>query len=95
MKCPKCGGGAYLSDEELVKVLENMDPVQMVARATFVCRACSEKFTRLTTDTFDGRKREDIETSKPRPREVDTISMDTTETPGKSEEEAVEGLKFF
>jgi Zn-finger nucleic acid-binding protein len=86
MECPKCQGGAYLAEEELVKVLENTRPTKAILKATFVCRSCTERFSRLVTDTLDNRKLE-IKNLPPQPyyrREE-----------GKSEEEAAEGLKFF
>lgn len=57
-ECPKCGGGAFLSEEELVRIMENTAPMKVVAKATFQCRACSERFSRLVCDDLDARKRE-------------------------------------
>ncbi|MBU0899106.1 MAG: hypothetical protein KKB03_01080 [Nanoarchaeota archaeon] len=55
MECPKCGGGAFLSEEELVKILEGTEPLRMIAKAKYQCRACSESFSRLICDTLEGR----------------------------------------
>jgi phage terminase large subunit GpA-like protein len=57
MQCPKCGGEAYLVDEELVQVLENIDPPKIIAKAIYQCRSCSERFTRLVTESLDAKKK--------------------------------------
>jgi hypothetical protein len=57
MECPKCGGGAFLSEEELVRIIENVAPMKVVSKATYQCRACSERFSRLTCDDLDSRKK--------------------------------------
>jgi len=79
MECPKCGGGAYLAEEEFVKILENTDPLKVIAKAIYQCRACSERFTRLNFQDIEARKKEE---SAP------------TQEAGVSEE-AEEGLRFF
>ncbi len=56
MECPKCAGGAYLAEEELVQVL-NTEPVKVISKATFVCRSCSERFTRLVCEPLDAKRR--------------------------------------
>ena len=56
--CPKCGGGAWLAEEELVQVLENSDPVKVIIKATYQCKACSERFSRIVNENLDVRKRE-------------------------------------
>lgn len=55
--CPKCGGGTYLIDEELLKVLENTDPIKLIIRGTYLCRSCQEKFTRIMYDDLNARKK--------------------------------------
>jgi hypothetical protein len=57
MNCPKCGGGAFLSDEELIKTMENVKPLKMIVKQTYVCRACAERFSRIVCDSLDGRKK--------------------------------------
>jgi hypothetical protein len=59
IKCPKCEGDTYVSDEEVVKVLENTEPVSVIMRITFVCRSCGEKFTRVLTREVDAKKRQE------------------------------------
>jgi len=87
VECPKCGGGAFLSEEELVKVLENTEPMKIIAKATYQCRACSERFSRLVCDTLDARKKQ--EESKP----VYTEASKPPERPGQFE--PAEGIKFL
>jgi len=89
MDCPKCQGGSYLAEEELVKVLEGSRPLQAIMKATFVCRSCTERFTRLVTDDLDKRKL----VIKPLPPQYAYQSSPHGES--VSEEEAAEGLKFF
>ena len=88
MECPKCGGGTYLHEEELVQVLENTKPLKAVLRATMVCRACAEKFSRLFVDTLEGRKPPQSSPAGPYnqvPRAVSDIKDEPT----------TEGLRFF
>ncbi len=58
VKCPKCNGGAYVSDEEVVKVLENVEPVKVVLRITYICRSCGERFTRVVVENVDAKRKE-------------------------------------
>jgi hypothetical protein len=97
MECPKCSGGSFLSEEELVKVIENTDPHRIVLKAIYTCRACQEKFSRLVWDDL-GPQRRHIHTPQgtyqpgmqgPNPYQYQQVQ------PAKKEEEAVEGLKFF
>jgi Zn-finger nucleic acid-binding protein len=81
--CPKCGGGAFLSEEELIKILENTKPLTAVIRAVYQCRACAEKFSRLIHDALEGRK----PTNSSAPVNYSAQSPD--------EDSAAEGLKFF
>lgn len=60
-ECPKCGGGAFLSEEELVRIMENTTPMKVVAKATYQCRACSERFSRLVCDDLNARKKDSEE----------------------------------
>ena len=57
MNCPKCQGGAYLADEDLVKVVESSTPMKLLIKQTFVCRACADRFSRIISDDADSRKR--------------------------------------
>ena len=58
VECPKCGGGSFLAEEELVKVLENTDPVKVLIKSIYQCRACAERFSRLVSDSLDARKKQ-------------------------------------
>lgn len=86
MECPKCQGGSYLAEEELVKVLEGSKPLLAVMKATFVCRSCSERFTRLVTDNLEKRKLE----IRPAPPQYTYQNQEV-----KEDEEPASGLKFF
>lgn len=57
MNCPKCAGGAFLAEEDLVKVMDNVQPMKLLIKQTFTCRACSEKFSRIVWDDFESRKK--------------------------------------
>ncbi len=88
-ECPKCGGGAFLSEEELIKVLESTEPMKIIVKATYQCRACSERFSRLVNDMLDARKK---------PEEVPVAYGSAVHSqPGSdmSTDQAAEGLKFF
>ena len=94
MECPKCGGGAYLSDEELIKVLENTDPIKIMFRAIFSCRACAEKFSRIFYDDLGARKKP--QEVRPYPYQGQGQQYEPVRPTGaKSEDEAAEGLRFF
>lgn len=98
MECPKCGGGTYLIDEELIKVLDNTDPMKIMFKAIFTCRACSERFSRIYYDDLGARKkppevRQYPYQGQPNQQYEQVRPVDTTEP--KSEDEAAEGLKFF
>ncbi len=100
MECPKCGGGAFLAEEELVQVLENTEPVKILIRAKYQCRACSETFSRIVYDDMNARKKVD----EPRPmqqypsqpqQQYAQQSYDKPSIVRTSEDDAAESLKFF
>ena len=88
MECPKCGGGCLLSEEELIKVLEERarEAVRAVVRATYICRACAEKFSRLFVDDLSKRQR------PPESRPASSLTM--SQTPPTSNDPA-DSLRFF
>jgi hypothetical protein len=98
MECPKCSGGSFLSDEELVKVVEGTEPQRILLKAIYTCRACQEKFSRLVWDDL-GPHRRHVQQQHPQ------YYQPGMQQPGpyqyqqpqqqKSEEEAAEGLRFF
>ena len=85
MECPKCGGGAFLSEEELVQVMANTQPIKVVLKAVYVCRACSEKFSRLVCENLEAKRK-----TGPDNAPVSNMPANT----GASSDPA-EGLKFF
>ena len=64
MQCPKCGGEAYLVDEELVQVIDNVDPPKIVAKAIYQCRSCGERFTRLVSEDLAAKTKQTGEAAK-------------------------------
>lgn len=86
MECPKCGGGAFLSEEELVQVLDKMDPIKVVSKAVYVCRACSERFSRLVCENLEAKRK-----TGPDNAPITPASEATASATG----DPAEGLKFF
>ena len=100
MECPKCGGGAYLADEELVQVLGNTDPVKILIKAKYQCRACSETFSRIVYDDMNARKKVDEPRPlAPYPVQNQQYAQQSYNQPSivrtSDEDEAAESLKFF
>jgi hypothetical protein len=104
MECPKCGGGSFLSDEELVKVLEGSDPLTVLLKLIYSCRACGEKFSRLFFDDLNNRKKPTEMAAYPQPPQAQQYQSQSQDAAPpnpyqyqkeKTEEEAAEGLKFF
>jgi len=96
MECPKCSGGSFLTDEELVKVIEGTEPQRIVLKAIYTCRACQEKFSRLVWDELGPHRRHiQAPPSQYQPQQVPNPYQYQQTQPAKREEEAVEGLKFF
>ena len=91
MNCPKCGGGAFLGEEDLVKVMDNMQPMKLLIRQTFVCRACSEKFSRIVWDDFEARKRTEEGTVSG----VETVSLTGNNQQPTSDDKAAAGIQFL
>ena len=59
MNCPKCSGGSYVSDEEVVKVLESITPIKVILKVTYVCRSCGERFSRVFSEDVQAKRKED------------------------------------
>ncbi len=87
MECPKCGGGAFLSEEELIKILEGTEPLRMIIKSVYQCRACMEKFSRLVSDNIEARRRESG-------LGIPLISSGSVPVQ-KSNTDVVEGIRFF
>lgn len=97
MQCPKCNGEAYLVEEELVKIIENTDPMKIVAKAIYQCRACGERFSRLVIESIDAKR---AQQQHSRPEGIysgQTYGSDlrSPPQPANPEGEAIDQLKFF
>jgi hypothetical protein len=57
MNCPKCDGGAYVSEEEVVNVLESITPVRVIMKITYICKSCGERFSRVLFEDVETRKK--------------------------------------
>ena len=86
MFCPKCGGGTFIADEELVKILEDSRPLKAVIKIFYVCRACGDKFGRIIHEFLDNKKRDESGVSV-HPGAAPPIKS--------ASEAAAEGLRFF
>jgi hypothetical protein len=104
MECPKCSGGAYLVEEDLIQVLENTEPVKLMIKATYTCRACSERFTRVIYDDIDARKKQPDGMAPPSPYQTqpqqqsyqqESYSQSSVVRTDDEEDDAAENLKFF
>ena len=56
MECPRCGGQAYISDEDVVKIVESTDPVKIVIKVTYICKSCSERFSKIVVENLEKKK---------------------------------------
>jgi len=66
MQCPRCGGQAYISDEDVVKIVESTDPVKIVIKVTYVCKSCSERFSKIVVENLERKKTEqEIQQTQP------------------------------
>ncbi len=88
MNCPKCQGGAFLADEDLVKVMETSTPMKLLIKQTFTCRACAERFSRIVWDDMESRKKSYEESS------VQTVSLAGNQ-PTTSPDQAASGIQFL
>ncbi len=57
MNCPKCNGGAYVSDEEAIKIIETTTPIKIIMKVTYVCRSCNERFSRIFCEDIEAKKK--------------------------------------
>ena len=86
MNCPKCSGGSYISDEEVVKVLENTTPIKVILRVTYVCRSCGERFSRVFSEDVHAKRKEEWSPSP---------GMPTSEYAARPAYEPAERLRFL
>jgi transposase-like protein len=56
-KCPKCGGEAFLSQEEMAGTLDNVEPVKVAIKQIFKCKSCGETFSRIVFENLDVKKK--------------------------------------
>lgn len=84
MNCPKCDGGAYVSEEEVVNVLENASPPKVIMKITYICKECSEKFTRVNIEEVDAA-------AKPRTTVRETKAKEWKPAPGMPRSEFAAG----
>ncbi len=89
MECPKCQGASYLAEEEFIQMLDNVEPVKVVTKGIYVCKSCTDRFTRIHIEEIEGKRKpsqasQDAAASPYRPA-ARRVSMD----------EAAETLKFF
>jgi phage terminase large subunit GpA-like protein len=94
MQCPKCGGEAYLVDEELVQVLENVEPPKIIAKAIYQCRSCGERFTRLVSESLDAKKKVP-ESSQASQQSDSSYPGDNLGNVSPETKERIDQLKFF
>ena len=90
--CPKCQGGAYLADEDLVKIMDASTPMKLLIKQTFVCRACAERFSRIVWDDMESRRKSFEEST------VQTVSLagnPPTTTAATSPDQAASGIQFL
>lgn len=97
MQCPKCNGEAYLVDEELVKIIENTDPMKVVAKAVYQCRACGERFSRLVIENIDAKR---VQAQQSRQQgiysgETFGAPSPSARAPANPEGESIDNLRFF
>jgi hypothetical protein len=97
MQCPKCNGGSFLSEEELVKVLENTEPHRIIIKATRTCMACQEKFSRLVWDELGPHRRHMPQQQPGYPQQAPNPYQyaQQPQPQAQKEEPVVEGLRFF
>ena len=94
MNCPKCQGGAYLADEDLVKVVESTTPLKLLIKQTFVCRACAERFSRIVSDDAESRRKSLVDSAAG----VQTVSLAGSQTPAQpssTPDQAASGIQFL
>ncbi len=96
MNCPKCQGGSYLGDEDVVKIVENTTPMKLLIKQTFVCRACAERFSRVVVDDMESRKK-DLQSLTD---SVQTVSLSNQPQQNsyygrQQPDQAAEGIKFL
>ncbi|NYZ76874.1 hypothetical protein H0O02_01000 [Candidatus Micrarchaeota archaeon] len=57
MNCPKCDGGAYVSEEEVINLVDSVVPAKVILKVTYICKSCAERFTRVYLEDIDAAAR--------------------------------------
>jgi C4-type Zn-finger protein len=86
MNCPKCSGGSYVSDEEVVKILENTTPIKVILKVTYICRSCGERFSRVFSEDVEAKRKEEFRTAP---------GMPTSEYAARPANEPADRLRFL
>jgi hypothetical protein len=58
MFCPKCNGGTFIVEEDVIKVLETTTPIKLVLKTTYMCRSCNEKFSRVGVEDIEAKRQQ-------------------------------------
>jgi hypothetical protein len=103
MQCPKCNGGSFLSEEELVKHIDTTEPHRVIIKATRTCMSCQEKFSRLVWDELGPHRRHVPAGQMPYQQPPQQQQYQQAPNPyqypqqpqQKQDEEVVDGLRFF
>jgi hypothetical protein len=98
MECPKCNGEAYLVEEDFVKVIENTEPMKVVAKAVYQCRSCGERFSRLVIENIDAKKAQPSQPARPQgiySGQTYGIPEPTKQNTDSPEGDVIDQLKFF
>jgi len=99
MNCPKCNGGAYVSEEEAIKILENTTPIKVIVKMTYICRSCNERFSRIFSEDVEAKKRPAEWTAAQQPTAPGMPTSEHAVRPGMSTtgqtQEPADRLKFL
>jgi hypothetical protein len=103
MNCPKCNGGTFLVEEELVKHIEGSEPQRIIIKARRKCLSCQEEFSRLVWDEL-GPHRKHVPQGQAYPQQPAQQGYQQAPNPyqypqqqptQQKQEEVVDGLRFF
>ncbi len=85
MNCPKCDGGAYVAEEEVVSVVDSIVPIKVILKISYVCKSCSERFTRVYLEDLEAARR------KPKEPALTSKAKEWTPAPGMPTSEFAAG----
>ena len=95
MNCPKCGGEAFLSDEEFVGVVENITPVKIIIKEIYVCKSCAERFSRINVMDIDAKKSEKSDITNQMPKMLENLTMNLPEAGSSAEQSQHDSVRFL